>query len=305
MKNQEGQRLLNALKVIRVNDEEYWVENPEQRACSKVVITTEEESCSCADFMIQIQKDPEFKCRHILSVVNGNGNVKDAEFVEKRRPKLDERFIKNIQGRDFVVYSGVLDLAHQKGLKQVVVEVEQFPSEDNGNEAICKATVESENGDVFVEWGDANPKNVNPKVVRHILRLAATRAKARALRDFTNVGITCLEEIDDLDDETGGSNGKKYTPARAEQLENAPAKPAPDKKKTTGTTTQKKADQPKQEPAVKLSSAQLRAIESISKRRGITREGLDGMIEKSYGVTLETLGASEAASFIRTLQQSA
>ncbi|MGA2937059.1 MAG: hypothetical protein ABSF52_08180 [Syntrophobacteraceae bacterium] len=45
-----------------------------------------------------------------------------------QRPKLEERFIINLKGRDFVVYAGLLDLAHQKGLQGITVEAVQFPS---------------------------------------------------------------------------------------------------------------------------------------------------------------------------------
>ena len=134
------------------------------------------------------------------------------------RPRLDERFIMNLKGKDFVLYAGLLDLAHQRGLQNMMVEAIQYPTKENGLEAICKATVESKSGEVFVELGDANPKNCNQMIVNHILRMAATRAKARALRDFTNVGITCLEELagpEDVfgDEKTGNGNGRKTEPA--------------------------------------------------------------------------------------------
>jgi hypothetical protein len=95
-------------------------------------------------------------------------------------PRLDERFIISIKGKEFVVYAGVLDLAHQRGLQKIEVDVVQYPTKENGSEAICKATIESKDGEVFVEWGDANPRNTNEKIVNHILRMSATRAKARA-----------------------------------------------------------------------------------------------------------------------------
>ena len=45
-----------------------------------------------------------------------------------QRPKLEERFIITLKGKDFVVYAGLLDLAHQKGLQGITVEAVQFPS---------------------------------------------------------------------------------------------------------------------------------------------------------------------------------
>ena len=119
------------------------------------------------------------------------------------QPVLDERFIMTIKGKEFVLYSGLLDLAHQKGLKGIIVEAVQFPTKANGMEGICKAVVESKDGEEYIEIGDANPKNVRPLIAAHVLRMAATRAKARALRDYTNIGMTCLEELGDLDDVIG------------------------------------------------------------------------------------------------------
>ena len=61
----------------------------------------------------------------------------------------------------------------------------------------------SKSGESFTDIGDANPGNCSSKVVKHLLRLASTRAIARSLRTFTNIGITCLEE---LGDDIVGSN---------------------------------------------------------------------------------------------------
>ena len=59
---------------------------------------------------------------------------------------LDERFITNIQGNDFVVYAGLLDLAHQMGLKKLEVNPIQYPTKDNGYEAICMAIAQTKDG---------------------------------------------------------------------------------------------------------------------------------------------------------------
>ena len=89
-------------------------------------------------------------------------------FVESDKgviPKLDDRFIINIKGKDFVLYAGVLDLATQKGLLKLEVTLLQFPSKENDYEAVCRAVAESKTGAVFSDIGDANPKNCHELIV--------------------------------------------------------------------------------------------------------------------------------------------
>jgi hypothetical protein len=130
--------------------------------------------------------------------------------LERAKPKLNERFIIKIENKDFVQYAGLLDLGHQKGISQIEVDPIQLPTAENGNFAVCKATVVSKTGESFIDIGDANPGNCSSKVSKHLLRLASTRAIARALRSFTNIGMTCLEELSDLNDIAGnGSDSRK------------------------------------------------------------------------------------------------
>ncbi len=84
----------------------------------------------------------------------------------------------NIKGKDFVLYAGVLDLATQKGLLKLEVELLQFPTKENGNEAICRAVAESKTGEVFSDIGDANPKNCHSQIVKHLIRMARLLFKA-------------------------------------------------------------------------------------------------------------------------------
>ncbi len=134
-----------------------------------------------------------------------------------KEPKINEKFIMNIKGKDFVLYSGLLDLAHQKGIKSIHVEPVQYPNKENGMEAICKAVIVSSDGQEFTEIGDANPRNVNSMIREHILRMSATRAKARALRDFSNIGMTCLEELGDLDQIIGGNQSQSRAKSKVEK----------------------------------------------------------------------------------------
>ncbi len=111
---------------------------------------------------------------------------------------INEKFIINLQGKSYVTYEGLLDLSHQKNLKSIEVELIQVPTPENNMTAICKATATTENG-IFTDIGDASPQSVNSNIIPHIIRMASTRAKARVLRDLTNVGMTAIEELN-IDD---------------------------------------------------------------------------------------------------------
>lgn len=97
--------------------------------------------------------------------------------------------------RDGVAYAELLKLAHDEGLKSIATELVLSPSEDNGRLAIVKASVETERGH-FEGLGDADPGNVDDFLAPHLIRVAETRAKARALRDAVNCGVVSQEELD-------------------------------------------------------------------------------------------------------------
>lgn len=101
-------------------------------------------------------------------------------------------------GKKAVLYAGLLDLAHQNGLKSIRTELLQLPTADNSYTAICFATVTLEKDGremVFTGVGDANTANVKPTMQTCLLRMAETRSKARALRDALNVGMIAIEEM--------------------------------------------------------------------------------------------------------------
>lgn len=112
---------------------------------------------------------------------------------------MKKEFIVNRQGKDFVLYAGLLDQAHREGLKRIATRLIQAPTEENGHLAICHAEVETEKG-IFSGIGDASPQNVGRMIAMHSVRMAETRAKARALRDAINVGVTAFEELGDFEE---------------------------------------------------------------------------------------------------------
>jgi len=327
------------LRVIKLEDGIHFVESSDGKVCYRVDVNGKV-SCSCADYANRSQKDADFRCKHILAVVNGGTNeISPSSGNGNGHPKLDERFLINIQGKDFVLYAGLLDLAHQHGLVKLEVEPIQIPTKENGNMAICRATATTRKG-VFSDLADACTENVNRKIAPHILRMASTRAKARALRDLTNVGITCLEELGDVDDvlgENAGSSSGRTTrrssgrenPSRSQKSSpggNGKTPPAESRRQSqdqsTGdsqSATQQASQADKGKPtetrgsakpaqgssSVKMSEAQRRAIENLAKRRGMTPEELEERVMETFGTPLGDLTPRDAASFIRTLQQSA
>ena len=127
-----------------------------------------------------------------------------------------KRFVKRLQGKEFILYGGLLELAREKGIKRLEAEVVQIPSDANGNYAVCAVLLEGADGSIYREVGDASPSNVNPTIAPHLLRMAATRAKARALRDFTGVDMVALEELGaDVAGPDDGRSRSLPTPRRA------------------------------------------------------------------------------------------
>jgi predicted nucleic acid-binding Zn finger protein len=327
------------LKVLHLEDSPwYYVESEEGKICYKVGYENEQEYlCNCADFAKNYAKDPTFKCKHVMAVMNSitDNDLENVRYLERWRPKLDEKFIMKIDDKDFVLYAGLLDVAHQKNLCSVDVELIQFPSEENKQTAICKATVKTIDGKIFSDIGDANPQNCNSKVAKHIIRMASTRAKARAFRDMDNIGMTALEELGDLNEVIGNNSTaqkkinnvkpfvkpeKKAEPAAVvnanteaqEQpsvnndnantdASTSPVEAKPKKTKAAKPGNGNGGDKPEKVPL--MSEAQKSAMFNLSRRRGFSIEDIETRVKDKYNVTVEDLTSANAGEFIRFLQQ--
>lgn len=132
---------------------------------------------------------------------------------------MREEYMIERQGKRFVLYAGLLEEAHSRGLRSVETELLQIPSAENGELAIVKAVVRTEEGK-FSGIGDASPENVGRNIAPHLIRMAETRAKARALRDAINVGVTAFEELGDGNGEAAGGEAapirQRTEPERSE-----------------------------------------------------------------------------------------
>ena len=323
-----------SLRVLQADDGTFYVESEKGKILYKLVLDDEETSCTCGDFANNSKKDPNFRCKHMLSVMNAipKREVENARFCEKSFPRLDDRFMINIKGKDFVLYAGVLDLATQKGLLKLEVELLQFPTKENGNEAICRAVAEGKNGEVFADIGDANPKNCHSNDCQTPNPNGIDTSKARCLRDMCNISIVAVEELADFDDVIGtnapnkakrkksggnttqpaGNPNPKVVKANTDAKKKPPAKKEPEPKvnakqpkQPVNSETDVKSDNQDKSAQPKMSEAQKRAIYNLSRRRGISVEELEEMAMDTYQCDLENLNSKDASTFIRNLQQAA
>lgn len=129
-----------------------------------------------------------------------------------------------IDEKEVATYAGLLSRAHEEGLKGIDTTLLQVPGPDNGHVAIVIAKVEVDRG-TFTGIGDACPENVNRRVAGHIIRMAETRAKARALRDAVNIGVVALEELGG--DEEPEASAPAPAPAPRPQQGRPPLRPSP------------------------------------------------------------------------------
>ena len=106
---------------------------------------------------------------------------------------VDKKFITTISGKEFVTFEGLLDEFHKAGGKSI--ETEMLQSQLNEKTLfVFKAIVEGERGK-FIGHGDACEGNVGGMIKPHMMRMAETRAIARALRLYNNIGMCSAEEL--------------------------------------------------------------------------------------------------------------
>jgi hypothetical protein len=223
---------------------------------------------------------------------------------------MKKEFIVERQGRNFVLYAGLLDLAHQQGLKSIRTELIQVPNEANNRVAICTAvvTLEKEGQErVFTGIGDAAPNNVAPAMQTCLIRMAETRSKARALRDAVNVGVAAFEELGE-EDAHDGAPERGYPVTRTPRSERtlaraahgngseSPAKPVVEKPVPIPAEMRNPAANP-------ISEAQMDAIRALCRRRNLDPETLAR--EKFTVESLSALTQAQGSDLIKSLNERA
>jgi hypothetical protein len=97
-----------------------------------------------------------------------------------------------LHGKQFILYHGLLFLAHQRGLMSLAASFTHVDTEV----ALAQATAVFADGRSYTEAADSTPGNVGAQVKPHWRRMALVRAKARCLRDALAVSICSLEEVE-------------------------------------------------------------------------------------------------------------
>ncbi len=196
---------------------------------------------------------------------------------------MREEYMIERQGKRFVLYAGLLDEAHARGLRSIETELLQTPSVENGEVAIARAVVRTEDGK-FSGIGDASPQNVGRAIAPHLIRMAETRAKARALRDAINVGVTALEEL-------GGENEESADSARGRVEQQARSSAAP-----RAQAGENREELPKE--ALPATRKQLNYLEALV--ADVVEDGF-GKFEEMVGKPISELTRGEASEWIGRL----
>ncbi len=98
-----------------------------------------------------------------------------------------------LNGREYILFAGLLDEAHRQGLNTVKTCLVQVPTKEQPLAVISDEVTTSKG--TFHGFGSASPDNVNVWIAPHLIRIAETRAVARAFRFATNVSMTAYEEL--------------------------------------------------------------------------------------------------------------
>jgi hypothetical protein len=105
--------------------------------------------------------------------------------------QVPKHFLEYLQGKPFIKYVGLLQLAQARGL----VELRAKWTHNDAELSLAHAVAIFEDGHRFEESGDSTPQNAK-NIGLAWRRMALTRAKARALRDSLGIDMVSVEEMD-------------------------------------------------------------------------------------------------------------
>ncbi len=204
---------------------------------------------------------------------------------------IESRFIREINGRQFVTYSGLLEMAKSSGLDRLEVEVLQYPSESNGFCCVCLATAELNSSKTAKDIGEASKSNLDSRVAEFLFSMASTRAKARALRNLLGIGITALEELGSFSDVIP-EEAKNNPDPKADNTSTG-VKSTPSSAQTEGPAFSSN----------RITQKQKKYILTLSTEAGIARSDLLDHCKAEYGAVLDHISREDASKLIELLMR--
>ena len=97
-----------------------------------------------------------------------------------------------LQGKEFVLLSGLLTLAHENGLESL--ESKMIEHDPANNAAVFRCLATGGRGS-FSGHGDASPTNLSRNMIPSYIRRAETRSIARSLRFYLGIGMCARDEL--------------------------------------------------------------------------------------------------------------
>lgn len=143
---------------------------------------------------LQTLRNTILKKGNIIEFKNDMGKATEIKLIEEG--KIDHKENKE----DMINFGELLSKAHEKaGEKNLNICTKLISHDTEKNIVIFKARVIETDKDgaksVFEAHGDASPETVGIMIRQHYIRMAETRAIARALRWYTNNATTASVEV--------------------------------------------------------------------------------------------------------------
>ncbi|MHA1302321.1 MAG: hypothetical protein ACTSPI_01280 [Candidatus Heimdallarchaeaceae archaeon] len=136
------------------------------------------------EFELEEWVKPEFVKLGVAEITIKNGKVafcamkksEKKETKQESKPATDR--VVNIRGKDYVTYAGLLDLAHEKGLKNFEILTENVAEDMTRAWVKVRAYCEKDGKEIFFDGiGSSTPENTGDMTQSHPIEMAHTRAK--------------------------------------------------------------------------------------------------------------------------------
>jgi hypothetical protein len=117
--------------------------------------------------------------------------VEHHEPVQTSKRQIPAHYVQQLQGKPFIKYMGLLQMAHEDGLTSLT----EAWTYNDPELSLAHAVATFADGRVFAGSGDSTPQNAR-NIGLAWRRMALTRSKARALRDALGIDMAAVEEMD-------------------------------------------------------------------------------------------------------------